>query len=239
MTVSQLKSFHSFCSQSKRPPPESRDWVGLGQGASAGSGRPRRGGAAAARRRRSACGLRSRSTCRRARCSSCTCTPPCCTISTWTNRIPALAHGVVHQHGKAVHAPRAAVRRRAVAARRADAFAAKQRAACVEQPYFSHQLAAAFSGFVVCHGVVLRVHVHVLHARHGRRGLRRVLQACSNRAADAGAWLSFFQSCILASAAGRAHVSRRLAGCCSRAATSSSRCARRLEPGTSERAHTC
>ena len=36
-------------------------------------------------RRRSACGLRSRSTCQRARCSSCTCTPPCCTISTWTN----------------------------------------------------------------------------------------------------------------------------------------------------------
>ena len=34
MTVSQLKSFHSFCSQSKRPPPEShRDRVGLGQGA--------------------------------------------------------------------------------------------------------------------------------------------------------------------------------------------------------------
>ena len=30
MTVSQLKSFHSFCSQSKRPPPEShRDRVGL------------------------------------------------------------------------------------------------------------------------------------------------------------------------------------------------------------------
>ena len=34
MTVSQLKSFHSFCSQSKRPPPEShRDRVGLDQGA--------------------------------------------------------------------------------------------------------------------------------------------------------------------------------------------------------------
>ena len=33
MTVSQLKSFHSFCSQSERPPPEShRDRVGLGQG---------------------------------------------------------------------------------------------------------------------------------------------------------------------------------------------------------------
>ena len=93
-------------------------------------------------RRRSACGLRSRSTCRRARCSSCTCTPPCCTISTWTNRIPALAHGVVHQHGKAVRAPRAAVRRRGVAARRADAFAAKQRAACVEEQPFSHQLDA-------------------------------------------------------------------------------------------------
>jgi len=34
MTVSQLKSFHSFCSQSARPPPEShRDLDGLGQGA--------------------------------------------------------------------------------------------------------------------------------------------------------------------------------------------------------------
>ena len=34
MTVSQLTSFHSFCSQSKRPPPEShRGRVGLGQGA--------------------------------------------------------------------------------------------------------------------------------------------------------------------------------------------------------------
>ena len=54
-------------------------------------------------RRRFACDLRSRSTCRRARCSSCTCTPPCFTISTWTN-IPALAHMVVRYHGKAVRA---------------------------------------------------------------------------------------------------------------------------------------
>ena len=38
------------------------------------------------------------------------------------------------------------------------------------------------------------------------------------------AW-RFFHSCILA--AGRAHVPRRPAGCCSRPATSSSRCARR------------
>ena len=137
MTVSQVNTFTVFVHKARASRPGR-----LGsRRASAGSGRPRRGGAAAARRRRPACGLRSRSTCRRARCSSCPCTPSCFTISTWIN-IPALAHGVVRQHGKAIRELRAAVRRRAVAARRADAFAAKQRAACVEEQPFSHQLAA-------------------------------------------------------------------------------------------------
>ena len=45
--------------------------------------------------------------------------------------IPALAQGVVHQHGKAVRAPRAAVRRRGVAARRADAFICSEATRCM------------------------------------------------------------------------------------------------------------
>ena len=133
MTVSQVNTFTVFVHKARATRPGR-----LGsRRASAGSGRPRRGGAAAARRRRPACGLRSRSTCRRARCST--------TRDIWGcsggSDILHYAHHLC------------AGRRCGATARRADACAAKQRAARVdEQPCVSTKLLhVVFSGFVMRH----------------------------------------------------------------------------------------
>ena len=148
----------------------------------------RRGGAAAARRRRPACGLRSRSTCRRARCST-------------TRDIWGCSGGSDRLHAHHL----CAGRRCGATARRADACAAKQRAARVdEQPCVSTKLLhVVFSGFVM---------------RHAR--------AC---VCTIGMCTPAGSTCCDGPA-----------GCCSRAATtSSSRCARRLEPGGCQSMHTC
>ena len=136
-----------------------------------------------------ACDLRSRSTCRRARCTSCTCTP--------------------------------------------DIWSCKRGA--------DIDMLRCARGVYMCMCTHARAHENAQHARHlacerrtaapmtvavrSTRSTRFMQRGASSRAA------------ILA--AGRAHVPRRPAGCCSRPATSSSRCARRLELGGSHRLHTC
>ena len=132
MTVSQVNTFTVFVHKARATRPGR-----LGsRRASAGSGRPRRGSAAAARRRRPACGLRSRSTCRRARCST-------------TRDIWGCSGGSDRLHAHHL----CAGRRCGATARRADACAAKQRAARVdEQPCVSTKLLhVVFSGFVMRH----------------------------------------------------------------------------------------
>ena len=132
MTVSQVNTFTVFVHKARATRPGR-----LGsRRASAGSGRPRRGGAAAARRRRPACGLRSRSTYRRARCST-------------TRDIWGCSGGSDRLHAHHL----CAGRRCGATARRADACAAKQRAARVdEQPCVSTKLLhVVFSGFVMRH----------------------------------------------------------------------------------------
>ena len=131
-------------------------------------GRPRRGGAAAARRRRPACGLRSRSTCRRARCST--------TRDIWGcsggSDILHYAHHLC------------AGRRCGATARRADACAAKQRAARVdEQPCVSTKLLhVEFSGFVMRHARACAARLADVHAGrvHVLRWPGRLLFACGD-----------------------------------------------------------
>ena len=149
---------------------------------------------------RFACDLRSRSTCRRARCTSCTCTPPCSKISTWT----ALAHGRTStwQSYSCATSWRSFTTRQHIPLQRINALHVRR-----SNQFFTNLLHVVLSGFV---GVVLRVHVHVLHDRHVRRGLRRVLQLSRRgcrRLADPVARerrRCFSKSGILA--AGRAHV---------------------------------
>ena len=193
-------------------------------------------------RRRFACGLRSRSTCQRARCSSCTCTPPCCTISTWTNNssIGAWCRTSTWQSRSC-----------------ATSCGSPPWGSCTTRRRICSEATRCMCGATIfspptCCGVQRLCRLSWRRAPRARARAARSAWASRTSTRAAGLQQSrrgrrrlaerrrcFFQSCILASAAGRAHVSRRLAGCCSRAATSSSRCARRLEPGTSERAHTC
>ena len=125
--------------------------------------------------------------------------------------------------------------RRGAAARRVGAFAAKRRIARVLQQPFSQLAARAVE--LLSQSVELRVHVHVLHDRHVRRGVRRELQRSrrgrrrtTDRQYASGAGASPRARHPCRRPGPRAAVAR-LAAVCVRRLPPRAWCARRLERG--------